>query len=115
MAFNELEQKRIEKQVAAFIETRRPPPHIRPEVDLGFRVSGQSIEIFEVRPVWQEPEKRHELPVAKATYVKTKGHWRAFWQRADLKWHSYKPCPTVETVADFLALVGQDEYGCFFG
>jgi hypothetical protein len=49
-AFNDIERKRYEKTVGAFVEKRRPPLHIRPELDLGFRVAGQSVEIFEIRP-----------------------------------------------------------------
>jgi len=51
MALNDIERKRIEKVVDAFVQERRPAPHIRPELDIGFRVAGQSVEIFEIRPV----------------------------------------------------------------
>jgi hypothetical protein len=43
MALNDIERKRIEKTVSAFVEKRRPTPHIRPKLDFGFRVSGQSV------------------------------------------------------------------------
>lgn len=56
-----------------------------------------------------------EHSVAKATYVKTTGLWRVFWKRSDLKWHRYEPEPAVPRIEDFLALVGKDQYGCFFG
>lgn len=115
MALSEFETKRIEKEVRAFVEKRRPPPHIRPELDLGFRVKGQSVEIFEVRPRWRHPGEKLEHSVAKATYVKTQRIWRVYWQRADLKWHGYEPNPQVETLEEFLAVVDRDEYACFFG
>lgn len=50
--FSEFEIKRVEKVVGAFIAKRRPPPHIRKQLDLGFRLKGQSVEIFGIRPVW---------------------------------------------------------------
>ena len=115
MALSEFETKRIEKAVSSFIERRRPPAHIRSELDLGFRVSGQSVEIFEVRPVWKEPSKKMEHPVAKATYVKSRAVWKVYWMRADLKWHSYPPAPAVGTVEKFLSLVAEDKHACFFG
>ena len=115
MALSEFEIKKIEKQVRAFVEMRRPPPHIRSELDLGFRVKGQSVEIFEVRPHWRQPEEKIEHSVAKAIYVKTRHIWKVYWQRADLKWHGYEPNPQVETLEEFLAVVDRDEYGCFFG
>lgn len=115
MALSEFETKKIEKRVRAFVEMRRPPPHIRSELDLGFRVKGQSVEIFEVRPHWRQPEEEFEHSVAKAIYVKTRHIWKVYWQRADLKWHGYEPKPQVETLEEFLAVVDRDEYGCFFG
>jgi len=115
MALSEFETKRLEKIVGAFIEKRRPPPHLRPEIDLGFRVSAQSVEIFEIRPRYDRPQEKMEHPVAKATYVRVHDMWRVFWQRADLKWHRYTPAPHVASIEQFLALVDKDEYSCFFG
>jgi hypothetical protein len=115
MSFNELERKRCEKAVARFIERRRPPPHIRAKLDIAFRVQGQGVEIFEIRPHWQDNTIVLEQPVAKATYNRKKQIWKVFWQRADLKWHSYQPHPEVRTIEDFLAIVDEDEDCCFFG
>ncbi len=115
MALTELDRKRVEKLVAAYVAKRRPPPHLRPQVDLAFRVSGQSVEIFEIRPRWDRPDEKQEHAIAKATYVKTQDIWKVFWMRADLKWHRYDPMPTVDSVAKFLQLVENDEYSCFFG
>jgi hypothetical protein len=84
MALNDIETARVKKVVGEFIERRRPPPHIRAQLDLGFRVSGQSVEIFEIRPLWKgAPGEYRESPVAKATYVQTRRAWRVFWQRRD--------------------------------
>ena len=72
MALSELEMARVRKSVSTFIEQRRPAPHIRPELDLGFRIEGQSVVIFEVRPVWRgAPGEKMEHSMAKATYVRT--------------------------------------------
>jgi hypothetical protein len=115
MPLSEFEIKRCEKLVAEFIQKRRPPPHLRAEVDLAFRISGQSIEIFELRPDWRDKGKTLEQPFAKATYNKSKLNWKVLWRRADLKWHSYQPMPAVASVEEFLDIVQDDEYGCFFG
>lgn len=115
MAFNELELKRIEKALSAFLGKRRPPAHIRPQLDLGYKVVGQSVELLEIRPQWDDPSVIHRHPFAKATYVKTQSEWKVYWQRADLKWHRYDPVPTVPSIERFLAVVNADEYCCFFG
>ena len=115
MALSEFELKRTEKLLDDFIQKRRPPPHVRNELDLAFRIKGQSVEIFEVRPYWRDSSKKLEHSVAKATYNKSKGNWSIFWQRADLKWHRYEPNPEVPSIEDFLNLVQKDELCCFFG
>lgn len=115
MSFNELENKRLQKIVGVFIEKRRPEAHIRPKLDFAFRIDKQSIELFEVRPNYRNPKEYRQFSFAKATYVQSKKVWKVFWMRADLKWHSYPPKPTVKTPEDFIALVERDEHACFFG
>lgn len=115
MAFTELERKRAEKAVDRYIEKKRPPVEIRHEVDLSYRIDGQSIVLFEIRPLWNDPSEQIEEPVAKCTYVKRQQVWKVYWQRADLKWHRYQPDPVVASVDEFLDLVERDEYGCFYG
>jgi len=116
VALTELETARVRKAVGAFVERRRPPPHLREEADLAFRLCGQSVEIFEVRRSYGgTPREKIEVPVAKATYVRAVRGWRVFWLRQDMKWHSYKPVPVVRTIDEFVALVHEDRDACFFG
>jgi len=115
MALSEFETKRVEKAAIAFLEKRRPPPHVRPKLDIGYRISGQSLELFEIRPQLDNPKERSEYPFAKATYVKATGTWKVYWLRADLKWHSYEPAAQVSSAEHFLAIVDEDEHACFFG
>jgi hypothetical protein len=115
MAFSEFELKRHEKILNAYLEKNRPPEYIRNELDLGIRQEGQSVEIFEIRPRWDNPQEKMENPIAKATYVKNQAIWKVYWQRADLKWHLYEPHPKVKSLDEFLKVVEADEYACFFG
>lgn len=116
MAFSEFEAARVRKVVGDFVEARRPPMHIRAQVDRGFHIDRQSVVLFEVRPAWRgKPGEMHERGYAKATWVKASGSWKVFWQRADLKWHRYEPFPSAQTIEQFLKLVEADEYHCFHG
>jgi hypothetical protein len=115
MAFSELEHRRYDKAVGKYVESRRPPRHIRSQLDLSHRIHRQSVEIFEVRPAFDDPGVKTESPVAKATFVKKEGAWRIYWQRADLKWHRYEPRPSASTIEQFLEVVEEDELCCFFG
>ena len=115
MALSEFEFVRARKVMDGYLDKNRPPPHIRKELDLGYELKNQSIDIFEIRPRWNDPSEILNHPVAKTTYVKTQKHWKVYWQRADLKWHGYDPCPFVKSLEEFVELVENDEYCCFFG
>ena len=115
MTFSEFESKKYEMQVRRFLETRRPPAHLRDKVDLACRVNGQSVEIFEIRPGFDRSDSKVEEGVAKATFVKSRGFWKLYWQRRDLRWHRYDPFPDARTLEEVLRVVGDDDYGCFFG
>jgi len=116
VALAEIELARVHRAMDSFMQRRRPPAHIRSSLDIAFRITGQSVEIFEIRPAWQGlANEKYESPVAKATYVRSRGVWRVFWQRRDLKWHSYDPTPEVKSIDEFALLVGEDAHPCFFG
>jgi len=115
MAISEFEIKRCEKEIQKFLEKRRPPVYLRNKLDFGYSIDDQSVELFEMRPQWDDPSQNIEIPFAKATYVKKEKLWKIYWQRKDLKWHTYSPTPTVKYFEEFLAIVNEDAMGCFFG
>ncbi len=85
---NDIERKRVENKLAAFVEKRRPPVHLRTQVDLGFRFDGRIIELFEIRSRWDNPAEKVEEAVAKARFLKSRDEWLVYWQRADFRWHT---------------------------
>lgn len=97
------------------LQKRRPREELRHQVDLAYKIDNQSVLIFQVRSRWDNPKEFFESPVAKATWVRTKNHWKVFWHRADFKWHGYKQVPMVKTIYDFVELVDQDKFCCFWG
>jgi len=114
MAISEFELKRCEKQLENFLSKHRPPVHVRSQLDISFRIINQSVEIFEIRPDFRDDTNKIEISAAKATFVKTQNIWKIYWQKSDLKWHSYDPMPVVNSIEEFLEIVGNDQYECFF-
>jgi len=114
MAISEFEIKRCERELEKFLIVHRPPVHVRDQVDISYRISNQSVEIFEIRPHFRDPSQKTEVSVAKGTYVKSQNIWKIYWQKSDLKWHKYDPVPTVKLFEEFLTVVGKDQYECFF-
>jgi len=115
VAISEFEEKRCESEMEKFLSKHRPPAHIRSQLDIGYRLENQSVQIFELRPQWNDPSQKTETPVAKATYVKTQKIWKIYWHKSDMKWHRYEPNPEVRFFEDFLSIVGEDKHACFFG
>ena len=115
VALSEFELKRVEKLATRFVESNRPPVHMRNQLDIGFRVTDQSLEFFEIRPRWNDPTEKTEQAMAKTTYVKKTKSWKIFWMRQDLKWHRYDPVPEVSTLEEFLLVVAKDANACFRG
>ena len=115
MAFSEFEVRRIEKLADEWRRQKRPPVHIRDQLDIGYRISDQSLELFEIRPLWTDPNQQIEESIAKTTYVKKSKIWKIYWQRADLKWHRYDAAPEVDTLEEFFEEVERDEWACFYG
>lgn len=115
MTLSEFEIKKIQKVVGQYVEKIRPKPDIRDKVDISFKITGQSFEIFEIRPRWDDPSQKIEGSVAKATYVKGTKKWKLYWMRADMKWHRYEPFRESESIEEILKVIEQDQYGCFWG
>jgi hypothetical protein len=115
MAISEFEIKRLQKYVGEYVRKKRPPQHVRHQLDLGFRIVNQSFEIYEIWPKFQNPEETTETPVAKATYIKSKKIWKLYWKRSDLRWHSYRQFPESKSLEEIIEVIDRDSDGCFWG
>ncbi len=113
MALPELDQRRVEKQVGEFVEARRPPLEIRSQLDIGFRLEKQTVELFELRRSMRG--HRIEEEFARLVYVKSRDVWKLYWKRADLKWHRYHPLPESARLDVLLCEIDEDPNACFFG
>ena len=78
MALSELETKRVEKTMTEYMMKHRPAAYIRSQLDIGWRLTGQSLEIFERRPAWDNPTEIRERSFVKTTFVRTTGQWKLF-------------------------------------
>ena len=115
MAFMPQQLADIEASMADFMTKRRPPEKIRDRLDLAWRIEGQSVVIYSIRPMWSDESRKVEEPAAKATFVRTTNRWRIYWMRADMKWHSYPLLPEAVFFEEFLAEVSEDGACCFWG
>ena len=112
-----LKKKEYKKLLDFFLEGLRKPIKDLDRIhllDFGYSINDDcSIEIFEIRPRFDKPEIKLEIPVAKTKYIKKQKVWKIYWQRGDLKWQIYEPVPEVSILQEFIRVVVEDEYNFF--
>lgn len=111
VAFNDLEFHVVNKEVKQFVDSIRPPKHIRNEVDIVYTIIDQTIDIGEKRPLWNgKSGETYISPSARIKYIRSTNIWKLYWMRRDLKWHLYF---TGGTLTELLEVVRNDAH-CFF-
>jgi len=113
--FSEFELKSIQRDFEKFLQNRFDGAHVKNLNNISYRIEKQSVEIFSKNPSWNDKSQMVENPIAKATFIKKSKVWKIYWQRADLKCHSYEPNPIVNHFSEFIQIVEKDEFGCFLG
>jgi len=109
---NEIE---IIEVMEGYLINSRPPEEVRNQVDINYKIENQSIIVFEIRPVWNNPDEKMEHNLAKATFVKTENKWKIYCFKSDMKWHIYKPTEKVNNLKEFVKIIKEDRYSCFRG
>lgn len=114
MAFTQTEENDVRNLMHTFIEDLRPPEHIRPKLDFGYRIEDQNIFIFEIRPQWNEPQIIRHHDFAKISFVRNASMWKLYWMRGNLQWYAYET-PATGSLKAALMLIKKDKHHCFFG
>ena len=92
------------------------PPELKKKIDYDYEVDGQSVTLFEVRPMWRgRPGQTTRSPFAKFRFVKSSQLWHIYWMRQTGKWESYEPASAACGLEEALDIIELDSYGCFFG
>ena len=114
MAFNEIELARIDKLVGSLC--RKIPEHVRHELRHTYVVEGHSVMMFEERPGWDDPSEWTQMGIAKFRYFRSRGEWKLYWMRRDLKWHEYDPeVSKSRSLEKLVKIVEEDKWGAFYG
>ena len=110
MALSETEKFRAEKLLTAFCE-RRIPPHVRDQIRLLYHVRGNKVVLIESRPVYDDPSRWTEMPVAQFEYSEATKSWSLFgYNRNDRRLPIAKG--SLDTLID---VVDADRTGIFWG
>lgn len=88
---------------------------MRDKVDIGYNFCDNTLEIFEIRPQWDNEKEKNHLPIAKAKYIKSRNKWNIYWMRANGNWERYEPNLEINELTDFFEILKTDKHGCFWG
>jgi hypothetical protein len=105
-----------ESTIKKYVTSLRPESiEIRKQLDFGYSYDGKTVILFEIRPVWKDPEKIQHSDFAKIRYYKSRKEWNLYWMRASGKWQLYEPFPTSTHLGKIIEIIKEDDYGCFYG
>jgi len=105
----------FEIEIKQLIELIRPPVDLRDQLDIGYSFVDYTLEVFEIRPRFDNPAVYLNIPIVKTKYILSKSIWKIYWMRANGKWVSYQPHAECKTLKEFFVLLEEDKHGCFWG
>ena len=105
-----------ESTIKQYVESIRPESQeIRAKLDFGYSYDGKITEIYEIRPLWNNPTEMQNIPFAKIRFYKSKQLWNLYWMRASGKWELYEPFAESTHLDKIIEVIREDKHGCFFG
>jgi hypothetical protein len=114
LPISSFEQKRVSKLLREYCD-QRIPPHIRDEVQLGFRFEGNNVVLYERRPAWNRPGEWVEPSVAKFRFFVGRQGWALYWRDRNGRWKRYDLVAPSRQFEDLLEEVDADPTGIFWG
>ena len=116
MPLPELTQKLVETKLGTYCNDK-VPAHVRDQVRLTYSFMGNTVTLFEERPVFNQLDKRTKIPIAQFRLNVVDHLWRLYCanQKPHEGWVQYLQAePTTDFDALLIAL-DQDSTGIFWG
>jgi len=110
MSLPETEQHRVKKLLSAFID-KRVPPHVRDQVKLICKVTGNRVTLSECRPYYNDPSTWSEMPIAQFEYDVAAKAWSLYAYDRNDKRKRYSKGPLEQLIQE----VDKDPTGIFWG
>lgn len=114
MAIPELTRRRAEGLLQQLID-RRLPPSLRDEIRMSVETRGNSVTLFEHRPVWRMPDEWTDGKVAQFRYDPTSQRWTLYWSDRHGRWLRYEGKRPTADIAALIREVDADPVGAFWG
>lgn len=103
-----------DRELANYCE-RKVPLHVRDKVRLAHAWTGTKVTISEHRPLWDDPNRWVESPVAQFRYNSDNEVWSLYCCDRNRRWHLFEPFPSAARLSRLLEEVERDRTGIFWG
>ena len=116
MALPELTQKLVETQLGEYCN-KKVPAHVRDQVRLTFSFMGNTVTLFEERPVYNQLDKRTKIPIAQFRLNVVDHLWRLYCANPKRHegWVMYSQAEPCREFEPLLNALEQDVAGVFWG
>lgn len=109
-----IEKKLVEQTLSQYCE-KKIPPHVRDKVRLCYRFRGNSVTLFEMRPVFDNPDKWVDICVAQFRYDDRTKLWTLYCADRNSRWHLYDEIDPAKSLQTLLDEVEEDPTAIFWG
>ena len=107
-------RKKVEKEIETYCE-KRVPQEVRGQVQLAYKIRGNSIILFEKRPHYIEKQNIIEEPIAKIKYLSESNEWQLYYQNRNLRWSEYWDLGPEKNITILIQEIDTDPTGIFWG
>jgi hypothetical protein len=94
---------------------RKIPARLRDEIQLSFAIRGNSITLYETRPMLLDRAKSSRLAIAQFRFDSESKCWTLFCADRNSKWHDYLDSDSTPRLERLLKEVDDDPTGIFWG
>ncbi|MCX7180101.1 MAG: DUF3024 domain-containing protein, partial [Proteobacteria bacterium] len=116
MALAELTQKQVESKLGEYCDNK-VPAHVRDQVRLSFSFMGNTVTLFEERPVQNQLDKRTKIPIAQFRLNVVDHLWRLYCANPKRQegWALYRDAGPTTDFETLVTALDQDTTGVFWG
>lgn len=105
----------VEKKVGEYCK-RKVPAHALDQVNVLYKIRGNTVTIFENRAPWRpEWKKWTSMPIAQMRYDDKTGKWTLYCADRNDRWHEYIDIDATKNIDKILTEIDEDPTGIFWG
>src|SRR5512139_3238935 len=112
MALPELVRLSVEKKLSEYCR-RKVSPHVSERLRLGFRFRGNTVTLFESRPIFDNKNKWIDVVFAQFRFDSETAYWTLYWADRNSRWHNYIDLDPSRNFEKLLKEVNDDHTGIF--